>query len=968
MAHLRPEEIEATSYRGTVDLTFSTIEANFNSKAHQRTVVSLPVRDFESPFSSLLPDLYFHARRLADERGITRIVEVCSWKTNTSLHFSHESSFEVHRIIHGRPGGNEGEESRSRVRAGSLNLYRTVEQAFNDFEDDRATLYILSDVIHLLSDPRALLRKLRILLRKSEKNCALLTTPDRVRSGGALDSLPADTSHVREWTLDELCGFTVSCGFTIESQGYIRANEDDGRRTICYLVLSCTDDSYSEFLESRDLPLQNSYLRITAEHGDALLTGGIGTYTKALGHLLEGNFLILFVGRTGIPDTNFMRSKKWLYPEAFLRKTDFDDTGDLVLETVWQIIFFYDCIDYIEFQDYLGIAYRVAQAHKTALFPSGVMTRVVCHGSIVHLENISETWLPMSAIETFYKEKESIEKADIVTFPTQFIKDLYHNRGYEVDEERADLQRHPFVFHPNTQTGSFSPLDTLIFFGKRNKIKGFPEFVEALKILKEKGLVGKRIKKVVVIGPLIPEYEEENRFISSLGEHMRVEEHDLTRSKALMLINSLRSNALCLCPYRGDNHPNSILEVIDQSCQLLAFSAGGIPEVVPEAYHASVLSVPDAKSLAASVEKALKLSEREREELVQNLKTACMTRQQEIDCQLRQKLHGGYRKMLKREEVPCVLSSDLVTVIVSIYNSRLSYLEDLCFGINNQSLLPKEVIFVNDGSCEGYEERMESTIKKCLRVSYRIINHKRNIGLSAARNTGLRAAGTKYVISHDSDDVLRTDFIYQTVLFLELNPDFQAATVYNFSFNDGEHYDLYNETSYRYLPQFSSIIAGLSYNVLGSAMACFRRSTLLEIGGWDDTDRSMWEDWALYMKMACMGLKMAVINVYGFMYRIREDSMFRTYPRYPAECRLARNTVCLPLFEAFTLKRLVNDHAHLCSENKRLQDEYNSLGYRIARKIVSLLNRTGSFKKFLVKTIKFIMGDLQTGKSKNTKE
>lgn len=97
----------------------------------------------------------------------------------------------------------------------------------------------------------------------------------------------------------------------------------------------------------------------------------------------------------------------------------------------------------------------------------------------------------------------------------------------------------------------------------------------------------------------------------------------------------------------------------------------------------------------------------------------------------------------------------LISVIVPIYNVE-KYLARCVDSIVNQTYKNLEIILVDDGSpdlcpqmCDDYAEK-ESRIK---------VVHKKNGGLSDARNAGMAVATGEYISFIDSDDYVSDDFI-----------------------------------------------------------------------------------------------------------------------------------------------------------------------------------------------------------------
>lgn len=97
----------------------------------------------------------------------------------------------------------------------------------------------------------------------------------------------------------------------------------------------------------------------------------------------------------------------------------------------------------------------------------------------------------------------------------------------------------------------------------------------------------------------------------------------------------------------------------------------------------------------------------------------------------------------------------LVSVIVPVYNVE-KYLHRCIHSLINQSYLNLEIILVDDGStdrspsiCDEYEAK-DSRIK---------VIHKKNAGLSSARNVAIDIMCGEYVVFVDSDDYVSCDMI-----------------------------------------------------------------------------------------------------------------------------------------------------------------------------------------------------------------
>lgn len=98
-----------------------------------------------------------------------------------------------------------------------------------------------------------------------------------------------------------------------------------------------------------------------------------------------------------------------------------------------------------------------------------------------------------------------------------------------------------------------------------------------------------------------------------------------------------------------------------------------------------------------------------------------------------------------------------ISVVVPVYNLN-SILSDALQSLVAQTFRDFEIIVVDDCSNDGSAALAENVLKVA-NVDYTIIRHEHNRGVSAARNTGLRAARGKYVIFFDGDDLAEPDFV-----------------------------------------------------------------------------------------------------------------------------------------------------------------------------------------------------------------
>ena len=96
-----------------------------------------------------------------------------------------------------------------------------------------------------------------------------------------------------------------------------------------------------------------------------------------------------------------------------------------------------------------------------------------------------------------------------------------------------------------------------------------------------------------------------------------------------------------------------------------------------------------------------------------------------------------------------------VSIIVAIYNTG-KYLKPCLDSLVNQSFKDIELILIDDESSDGSEKICDEYAAYDNRIK---VIHKKNEGISMARNTGKLHAISKYIVFIDGDDYVEKDMI-----------------------------------------------------------------------------------------------------------------------------------------------------------------------------------------------------------------
>lgn len=267
-----------------------------------------------------------------------------------------------------------------------------------------------------------------------------------------------------------------------------------------------------------------------------------------------------------------------------------------------------------------------------------------------------------------------------------------------------------------------------------------------------------------------------------------------------------------------------------------------------------------------------------------------------------------------------------VSIIIRSYNRGYIIGEAIQSALR-QTYDDFEIIVVDDGSSDDTAD----VVERFRSDKIRYIRHDRNRGVSAAGNTGIKAARGEFVAHLDSDDLWSTDLLARLVAILERNDSVAAA------FSDVEvHRATQISSIVGSMRAFPNLIASrntrsdeflfsrremylclLEEVPIKPTALLVRRRVLDEIGGYDEAWRSG-EDWELYLRIS---------KRYGFGYVNRKLAVMRVLADSTLAKYREQDKASLLSLAMSEKKRLVEDSEALQVVNRAIYHHSKDLGW-----------------------------------------
>lgn len=224
-------------------------------------------------------------------------------------------------------------------------------------------------------------------------------------------------------------------------------------------------------------------------------------------------------------------------------------------------------------------------------------------------------------------------------------------------------------------------------------------------------------------------------------------------------------------------------------------------------------------------------------------------------------------------------SKPTISIITPYYNGK-DAIQETFNSVINQTYPFFEWIIIDDGSTDKKSiEKIDILSKKDNRIK---IYKKKNEGPSIARDYGIEKSSesTKYIFFLDSDDLIADTMLECLYWSLETNND--ASFAYTSTVNFGARESIWEK--------YFTVEQEKEENLL-TISALVRKNDLLEVGCFGVREKSMYEDWNLWLKLLKAGKKPLRVNSPLFWYRQSDQGEFtRAKDNHENAMKLIRKT------------------------------------------------------------------------------
>lgn len=320
--------------------------------------------------------------------------------------------------------------------------------------------------------------------------------------------------------------------------------------------------------------------------------------------------------------------------------------------------------------------------------------------------------------------------------------------------------------------------------------------------------------------------------------------------------NLLKSSNLALSSANQEGLPVNIMEAMYVGLPIVASNCRGNRDLINNNENGFLVELTDSKTFVESVEKIYNNS---------------------VDIK---EIISNNKKIIKNYLLPSILkkmtdiyenkSNDLITIVIPVYNVK-KYIERCIKSVINQTYKNIEIILVDDGSTDESGDICDEYAKKDNRIK---VIHKKNGGLSDARNFGIDAANGKYISFVDSDDFVTNNYVEVLYNLIKNNDSDISVCIWKNVFEDNKTKKSYFTLFHREITATNLVmLQHMLYQKLFDTSACAK---LYDISLFDNIrfpKGKLYEDLATTYKLFLKSKTISYSNDEIYYYFVRNNSI-----------------------------------------------------------------------------------------------
>jgi glycosyltransferase involved in cell wall biosynthesis len=182
-----------------------------------------------------------------------------------------------------------------------------------------------------------------------------------------------------------------------------------------------------------------------------------------------------------------------------------------------------------------------------------------------------------------------------------------------------------------------------------------------------------------------------------------------------------------------------------------------------------------------------------------------------------------------------------VSVIIPTFN-RAEKVVRAVSSVISQNFTDHEIIVVDDGSTDGTKDALAKFMRK---IKY--IHVQSNLGVSSARNTGIKESTAKFISFLDSDDYWLPKKLAEQISFINCNPKVLVCQTEEIWIRNGRRV---NPQKKHLKPSGDIFLPSLKLCLVSPSAVMLKRSVLKQVGLFDETLPAC-EDYDLWLRISC---------------------------------------------------------------------------------------------------------------------